>query len=332
MPRTRPSPGDLRSERDAFAERLFRRARGKRFVAPGNSAGGRPVGAEDAACDFTAAADERLYMPTISPAPTLNDTSAKAPARARPCTLRRCRGACGARCEKGSRSRGRPSCGSARPCRSARSAMSPPARRRAARSRARRARKSRRGGGRCRSPRCRDRAAGARRRTGARYPVASVAVGSSRMSTRGSMEIALAISMICRCAADNAPVRCRTSSSGQPSSPNKVAARRCAARQSIQPVRGARGRWPSRTFSVTLRLAPACRAGAPSGFPGAVRRAAYGSSCAAPSTWMWPASTPVAPVRTRVSVLLPAPFSPTMAWISPARNAIVTPRRACVPP
>src|SRR5687767_13712704 len=52
--------------------------------------------------------------------------------------------------------------------------------------------------------------------------------------------------------------------------------------------------------------------------------------------WAWrppissvPASGVSAPLMIRISVDLPAPFSPTSAWTSPARTSNVTPRSAC---
>src|SRR5205823_14879264 len=45
-----------------------------------------------------------------------------------------------------------------------------------------------------------------------------------------------------------------------------------------------------------------------------------------------PASGRIAPLRTFISVDLPAPFSPTRAWTSPRHNSRSTPRSACVGP
>src|SRR5690606_779438 len=50
-----------------------------------------------------------------------------------------------------------------------------------------------------------------------------------------------------------------------------------------------------------------------------------------PPTLMVPASAWYTPVRMRISVDLPAPFSPTSAWISPGRQSNDTPLRAFTP-
>src|SRR5205823_8925726 len=45
-----------------------------------------------------------------------------------------------------------------------------------------------------------------------------------------------------------------------------------------------------------------------------------------------PASGRIAPLRTFISVDLPAPFSPTRAWTFPRASSRSTPRSACVGP
>ena len=116
----------------------------------------------------------------------------------------------------------------------------------------------------------------------------------------------------------------RTSRSGQAElAEQRSGAHACAARQSIQPARRARQMAEQECSRSRESWAPACRAGAPCGFRGAGRRAGREIVRSAHRCWMWPASTPVAPVRMRVSVLLPAPFSPTSAWISPAAGCEV---------
>src|SRR3954462_218872 len=63
------------------------------------------------------------------------------------------------------------------------------------------------------------------------------------------------------------------------------------------------------------------------------RCAAVGSRCAIgwPSSASVPASGVSAPVRILISVDLPAPFSPTSAWTSPARRSNDTPLSARTP-
>src|SRR6478672_3717383 len=63
------------------------------------------------------------------------------------------------------------------------------------------------------------------------------------------------------------------------------------------------------------------------------RRAASGSCLAArpPPTSRRPSSGAIAPARILISVDLPAPFSPTIAWTSPASTSNDTPRRARMP-
>ncbi len=50
-----------------------------------------------------------------------------------------------------------------------------------------------------------------------------------------------------------------------------------------------------------------------------------------PWTRTSPASGTSAPARIFIRVDFPAPFSPTIAWISPRRTARETPSRACTP-
>ena len=61
---------------------------------------------------------------------------------------------------------------------------------------------------------------------------------------------------------------------------------------------------------------------------GLVRR---GERAGWPSQMTSPAVAAMTPVRSLMSVDLPAPFSPTMAWISPGSKARSTGFSACVP-
>src|ERR1700759_5378345 len=51
-----------------------------------------------------------------------------------------------------------------------------------------------------------------------------------------------------------------------------------------------------------------------------------------PSSSRRPENSGCTPAMIFISVLLPAPFSPTRPWISPARSAKSTPRSASTPP
>ena len=66
--------------------------------------------------------------------------------------------------------------------------------------------------------------------------------------------------------------------------------------------------------------------------PSAWASAGLRSSTGSPSTAMSPASGRYRPVMILISVDLPAPFSPTRAWISPGRRSSETPRSAWVEP
>src|SRR5581483_5855675 len=63
------------------------------------------------------------------------------------------------------------------------------------------------------------------------------------------------------------------------------------------------------------------------------RRASIGERirAGAPPIWMTPASGRCAPASTLMSVLLPAPFSPSSASTSPAWSSRFTPASACTP-
>ena len=149
----------------------------------------------------------------------------------------------------------------------------------------------------------------------------SDAVGSSRIRTRASTDSDLAISISCWSAID----RPRT---GAPDVELDVELleqrlrRRAASRPSRWCRTGPDGAWPMKTFSATRQVRE--EAAAPGGRP----------RCRAPARApgpLDPVGTPSSrdrarcpaggsPARILTSVLLPAPFSPTSAWISPAQQ------------
>src|SRR6476620_7629823 len=65
--------------------------------------------------------------------------------------------------------------------------------------------------------------------------------------------------------------------------------------------------------------------------PSACARAGVSAATRAPRTASDPESGDSAPLRILISVDLPAPFSPTIAWTSPARRSYDTPHSACAP-
>jgi hypothetical protein len=66
--------------------------------------------------------------------------------------------------------------------------------------------------------------------------------------------------------------------------------------------------------------------------PAAIARAVSHPVTSRPNTSTVPASGAYIPARMRISVDLPAPFSPTRAWISPAPTSRLAPRLASTGP
>ena len=151
---------------------------------------------------------------------------------------------------------------------------------------------------------------------------ARLLVGSSRTSTRQPTATARAISTICCAAIGSVPAtRVGPDAAGGCSSASARAARSRIARRdragaaaarrlhAEEDVLGDREVRRERQLLVDHRHA---RRGAPP--------AARPARTAAPSSFISPASGCSAPERTFMSVLLPAPFSPTSACTSPARD------------
>ena len=83
---------------------------------------------------------------------------------------------------------------------------------------------------------------------------------------------------------------------------------------------------------MTLRLGTRLACWATMRMPSCWPRKGLVIVCGSPPRRISPASDCTAPVRMRESVLLPAPFSPTMACTSPLSAVMSTERSACVPP
>ena len=158
----------------------------------------------------------------------------------------------------------------------------------------------------------------------------SDAVGSSRIRARASTDRALAISISCWSAMDRPRTGAPTSNSTSSSANSAWAALRMA-RQLMEPARP-EGAWPMNTFSATLRSGNRRGSWWTTAMPRARDWAGPWMRAGVPSRRMVPASGWWTPARILTSVLLPAPFSPTSAWISPERRSSDTSVRAAVAP
>jgi hypothetical protein len=155
------------------------------------------------------------------------------------------------------------------------------------------------------------------------------AVGSSRIRTPGSPARAPAISMRWRVPTG----RVSTRSSGRPSSrPNAFASRatrprRARALSKSGAFRSRRARLSATLAAPTRRSCCGTRA-IPASRASRARRNAVGR----PSRRISPESAASRPAAIETSVDLPAPFSPSSAWISPGRTERSASERACVEP
>ena len=149
----------------------------------------------------------------------------------------------------------------------------------------------------------------------------SVAVGSSKMITFALCSTARAISTICFLAAPSAPTS-RRRERRRSSATGGTAARRCRCRAIDCRSAPDRGRCSGRR-SLSAR---GCSPGTPWRCRAAALRAATSARPDCPRSVIVPEVSVTTPAMTLVSVDLPAPFSPTSAWISPRRSSKSTPR------
>ena len=157
----------------------------------------------------------------------------------------------------------------------------------------------------------------------------SAELGSSRMSSLGFSRSARAIATSCRSPGPRSPSGAWTSTS-RPSWRSRSRLRASISRREISPL------WTG--SRLTNRLASTGRSG---NSPGCCRttpmpsfRAALGLSIVAvlPSNSMTPRSGRTMPASTFVSVDLPAPLSPTSAWIEPRSTTRFMSSSTTVPP
>lgn len=105
---------------------------------------------------------------------------------------------------------------------------------------------------------------------------------------------------------------------------------RRSARRSWKPA--ARGSTPRKTFCATVSDGTIASSWAIRITPLAIASLGEWNLTGSPSSSSSPPSALCAPAMILPRVDLPAPFSPTRAWIEPLAMVRLTPSRACVPP
>src|SRR4051794_13574928 len=98
------------------------------------------------------------------------------------------------------------------------------------------------------------------------------------------------------------------------------------------PIRKRSGSWPSTTFETASRLSHSARSWCTVSIPSARASGGVSPSSRWPSSHISPPSGWWIPLSVLISVLLPAPLSPTSATISPACTVSETPDSDCTPP
>ena len=162
----------------------------------------------------------------------------------------------------------------------------------------------------------------------------SAAVGSSRISTRQRRRSALAMATIC-CSAKPS---CRTGRSGSGAKSKDASCARASSRMRARSMMAGRPNSRRTGGSPSARFSAIDSAGTRCSSCGMVMTPLTIASCgldrwhARPPMVTCPSSGRATPPRMRTSVDFPAPFSPTSAWISPARTSKLTPSSAVVAP
>src|SRR6516225_6998799 len=161
----------------------------------------------------------------------------------------------------------------------------------------------------------------------------SAAVGSSRMKTRQRRRSALAIATSWRSAKPSEATRARGSGSKSSCASTSRASARMRARSMMAngPKRRT-GRSPSAMFSAIDSAGTRRRSCGMVTMPAAMASWGLAKWHSSPSRRTTPRSGRWTPPRMRINVDLPAPFSPTTAWISPYATSKSTPSSATVAP
>src|SRR6516225_900865 len=161
----------------------------------------------------------------------------------------------------------------------------------------------------------------------------SAAVGSSRMKTRQRRRSALAIATSWRSAKPSEATRARGSGSKSSCASTSRASARMRARSIMASGPNRRtGRSPSAMFSAIDSAGTRRRSCGMVTTPAAMASRGLAKRHSFPSRRTTPRSGRWTPPRMRISVDLPAPFSPTTAWISPYATSKSTPSSATVAP
>src|SRR4029077_5171251 len=146
--------------------------------------------------------------------------------------------------------------------------------------------------------------------------------------TRTRSESAFAISRVGGAATGRPRAGAPTSRRAPSRSRTTAASRRIFARSTIRP----RSRWLMKMFSATERSGKIIGSWYTAAIPRACASRALPMRTTRPSTRISPASGCSTPVMILMSVVFPAPFSPSSAWISPASSLSETSSSAWMGP
>ena len=146
-------------------------------------------------------------------------------------------------------------------------------------------------------------------------PGVSTAVGSSRISTLAWRRSALRISTRC-CTPTGRSSTIASGSTCSPYCPDSSRTSRRIRRRSSRPS-GRVSSMPSVTFSATVNTGTSMKCWCTMPMPAWMASAGEVNRCGFPSSRISPSSGCSRPYSTFIKVLLPAPFSPSSAWIWP---------------
>ncbi len=153
------------------------------------------------------------------------------------------------------------------------------------------------------------------------------AVGSSRTRTEDRVDRARAISTVCCWAGPRARTGARAATRAPRLPSRPWAARAISPRRSSTPPRSR----PRKMFSAALSSGTSASSWYTTFSPRCLTWSGSPNGRGEPASFTSPESGTTAPPRTLMNVDLPAPFSPSSAWISPRPRSKSTPSRARTP-